>query len=159
MVDNVEQIIQDEYSSPTPVYVRVRNVSAETVQVYLALMSEFEQVSSPDSAPSMARAPEPTGGIVNSLAPNYPNPFNPETWIPFSLSEEADVTVHIYDARGSLVRTLAPGRLAEGVYYTRDKALHWDGRNALGESVPSGVYFYYLRAGEYAATRKLLVSM
>ena len=92
-----------------------------------------------------------------ALLPNYPNPFNPETWIPYQLSESADVTLRIYAVNGSLVRTLALGQLPAGMYQTRSRAAYWDGKNGVGESVASGIYFYTLTAGEFTATRKMLI--
>ena len=92
-----------------------------------------------------------------ALLPNYPNPFNPETWIPYQLAEPAEVTVSIYAADGRLVRTLALGNQSVGIYESRSRAAYWDGRNALGEPVASGVYFYTLTAGEFTATRKMLI--
>ena len=91
------------------------------------------------------------------LLPNYPNPFNPETWIPYQLAKPADVTVHIYAADGKLVRTLALGHQVVGKYYLRNRAAHWDGKNETGELVASGVYFYTLTAGDFSATRKMLI--
>ena len=91
------------------------------------------------------------------LLPNYPNPFNPETWIPYHLSEAADVTVRIYAADGVLVRTLALGHQVAGIYQNRARAVYWDGKNEVGESVASGVYFYTLTAGDFTATRKMLI--
>ena len=92
-----------------------------------------------------------------ALLPNYPNPFNPETWIPYQLAEPANVTVSIYAADGKLVRTLALGNQPVGIYESRNRAAYWDGRNELGESVASGVYFYTLSAGEFTTTRKMLI--
>ena len=94
---------------------------------------------------------------TTTLLPNYPNPFNPETWIPYQLAKDSKVTVHIYDARGALVRTLPLGHQRAGLYYTRSRAAYWDGRNAQGESVTSGAYFYTLKAGDFTATRKMLI--
>ena len=91
------------------------------------------------------------------LLANYPNPFNPETWIPYQLAKPADVKVSIYATDGALVRTLALGHQATGVYQSRGRAAYWDGRNALGEPVASGVYFYTLTAGEFTATRRMLI--
>ena len=91
------------------------------------------------------------------LLANYPNPFNPETWIPYQLSEAADVTVRIYAADGRVVRTLTFGHQDAGLYHTRSRAAYWDGKNGLGEPVASGVYFYTLTAGDFTATRKLLI--
>ena len=92
-----------------------------------------------------------------ALLANYPNPFNPETWIPYQLAAPTDVTVSIYSADGRLVQILALGHQPVGLYESRSRAAYWDGRNALGESVASGVYFYTLTAGEFTATRKMLI--
>ena len=92
-----------------------------------------------------------------ALLPNYPNPFNPETWIPYQLSQSSDVIISIYSADGKLVRILDLGNRPVGIYESRNRAAYWDGRNELGESVASGVYFYTLTAGDYTATRKMLI--
>lgn len=91
------------------------------------------------------------------LLANYPNPFNPETWIPYHLSEPAEVTLTIYGANGSVVRTLALGHQSAGIYQSRSRAAYWDGKNNVGESVASGIYFYTLSAGDFTATRKMLI--
>ncbi|MYC76822.1 T9SS type A sorting domain-containing protein [Candidatus Poribacteria bacterium] len=91
------------------------------------------------------------------LLHNYPNPFNPETWIPYHLAEPADVTLRIYAASGVLVRTLALGHQVAGIYQGRSRAAYWDGKNDVGESVASGIYFYTLTAGDFTATRKMLI--
>ena len=92
-----------------------------------------------------------------ALLANYPNPFNPETWIPYQLAKPAEVTVSIHTADGKLVRTLALGQLPAGVYQDKDRAVYWDGKNEQGESVASGVYFYTLKAGDFSATKKMLI--
>ena len=91
------------------------------------------------------------------LLANYPNPFNPETWIPYRLAEDAFVTLAIYDLSGQPVRTLDVGHRIASAYENRSKAIYWDGRNEVGEQVASGVYFYNLSTGNYSATRKMLV--
>ena len=92
-----------------------------------------------------------------ALLPNYPNPFNPETWIPYQLAEPAEVTLRIHAIDGTLVRTLSLGHKAIGTYQSRSRAAYWDGRNRLGEPVASGVYFYTLIADDFTATRKMLI--
>jgi len=92
-----------------------------------------------------------------ALFANYPNPFNPETWIPYQLAESADVTLTIYDMNGQLVRRLRLGHQAAGMYQSRSRAVYWDGRNHLGEPVASGLYFYTLTAGDFTATRRMLI--
>ena len=100
----------------------------------------------------LSQVPEET-----SLLPNYPNPFNPETWIPYQLATSTEVTVAIHAADGKLVRTLSLGYQSAGVYKSKGRAVYWDGRNVQGEPVASGVYFYTLMTGDFTATRKLLI--
>ena len=95
---------------------------------------------------------------TTALLPNYPNPFNPETWIPYHLATDAEVTLTIYDIRGVAVRQLVLGHQPAGVYESRGRAAYWDGRNQIGETVASGLYFYTLTAGDFNATRKLLIA-
>lgn len=107
-----------------------------------------------------AAAPLISSNVVpkkNALFANYPNPFNPETWIPYQLAEPADVSISIYAADGQLVRTMQLGYKAAGIHQSRSRAAYWDGRNAVGEPVASGVYFYTLTAGDFTATRKMLI--
>ena len=92
-----------------------------------------------------------------ALLPNYPNPFNPETWIPYQLAKPANVTLTIYAMNGQMVRRLALGHQLAGVYQSRSRAAYWDGKNALGEPVASGLYFYTLTAGDFTATRRMLI--
>ena len=92
-----------------------------------------------------------------ALFPNYPNPFNPETWIPYQLSEAAAVSITIYDVAGNVVRSLDLGDQAAGYYRSRSQAAYWDGRNNLNERVASGIYFYQIQAGEFSATRRMLI--
>ncbi len=93
----------------------------------------------------------------NHLLQNYPNPFNPETWIPYQLSEAGTVSVSIYDTGGKLVRTLSLGFQSAGFYNSRERAAYWDGRNALGEPVASGVYFYQLTTPSFQQTKRMLI--
>ena len=91
------------------------------------------------------------------LLRNYPNPFNPETWIPYRLAEDAFVTLTIYDTAGQVVRSIDVGYKPAAAYESRSKAIYWDGRSKFGEQVASGVYFYHLSAGDFSATRKMLI--
>lgn len=92
-----------------------------------------------------------------ALLANYPNPFNPETWIPYQLAKPADVSIAIYAIDGKLVRALDLGHLSVGIYESKSDAAYWDGKNEIGESVASGLYFYTLTAGEFTATRKMFI--
>ncbi len=103
--------------------------------------------------------PNPEENVDESfdLYPNYPEPFNPETWIPYRLATDEPVTISIYNQNGQLVRTLHLGEKKAGVYVTKDKAAYWDGRDSLGQKVASGIYFYTLQAGNFTATRKMTI--
>ena len=112
-----------------------------------------QRIQPAGSAPSLSSV----GSVENTLLANYPNPFNPETWIPYQLSASADVSVSIYAVDGRLVRRLDLGHQVAGVYRSRSRAAYWDGRNEFGERVASGLYFYTLTAGDFTATRKMLI--
>ena len=102
-------------------------------------------------------------GLVNiqpaktALLPNYPNPFNPETWIPYKLSQDAPVSIYIYGSNGQLVRKLDLGYQSAGVYVSKSQAARWDGKDSFGQKVASGVYYYTLQTGKFRATRKMVI--
>ena len=91
------------------------------------------------------------------LLPNYPNPFNPETWIPYQLANPSDVQIVIYDTRGTTIRRLALGHQPAGYCTTRDRAAYWDGYNSSGERVATGVYFFQLQADNLSLLRKVVI--
>ena len=91
------------------------------------------------------------------LLANYPNPFNPETWIPFELSQDSQVAISIYDVQGQLIRQLELGMVTAGRYISADQAAYWDGKTQAGEAVASGTYFYQLQAGDYLETKKMVI--
>ncbi len=97
------------------------------------------------------------GPMSTKLLPNYPNPFNPETWIPYQLSEDAEITIRIYTAAGEVIRTVFSGHRELGYYLNRDRAAHWDGRNDVGETVANGVYIYELTTPSFKKTRKMVI--
>ncbi len=121
---------------------QILDLSDATTQIGVLVLEQLAAALTPEST---------------ALLPNYPNPFNPETWIPYQLSRDAEVTLTIYDANGLMVRRLEMGHQPVGYYSDRRRAVHWDGRNDFGESVASGVYFYHLTAREFSATRKMLI--
>ena len=94
---------------------------------------------------------------TNRVWANFPNPFNPETWIPFQIKQESVVTIHIHNSTGQLVRTLEVGSRVAGVYDTKERAVYWDGTNEQDEPVSSGTYFYTLQAGDFQSTKKMLL--
>lgn len=120
--------------------------------------------NSPDSSPGFLDAKQLIQSFILSTRAdrteafqNYPNPFNPETWIPYQLAENSEVTVRIYDANGKNIRKLGLGYKSAGIYMTKGRSAHWDGRNAAGERVASGIFFYTVQAGDFSATRKMVV--
>ncbi len=139
------QVLEQLAAADVKSWLRQACQLTRTDPVYLRGISVLEQLL-------MALTPKEM-----ALLPNFPNPFNPETWIPYHLSKDADVTLHIHAVNGRLVRTLAFGHQPAGMYQNRSRAAYWDGRNEFGEPVASGVYFYTLTAGDFTATRKMLI--
>ena len=147
-------------------------VSAPSAQDFVATMSSVEDVQEWLAEARQLNLANPTAQrgirylerLSTALLPketvllaNYPNPFNPETWIPYQLAVAAKVTLTIYDMNGVAVRRLEVGHRAAGLYQSRGRAAYWDGRNQQGETVASGIYFYTLNGGDFAATRKMLI--
>ena len=138
----------------------VLEISAQTTDPFIGVKPLRYTVTAEDVKRSLIQLPALVAYEIpkeTELLSNYPNPFNPETWIPYRLAEDAFVTLTIYDGMGQVVRSLNVGHRVAAVYESRSKAIYWDGRNNLGETVASGVYFYTLSAGEYAKTRKMLI--
>ena len=109
------------------------------------------------NGPALTAQLSVTASKDNALAANFPNPFNPETWIPYQLARDADVMLTIHALDGQLVRLLPLGVQPAGTYYSRSRAAYWNGKNEFGEPVASGPYFYTLTAGDFSATRKMLI--
>ena len=91
------------------------------------------------------------------LLPNYPNPFNPETWIPYHLASASNVSITIYGVQGTVIRRLELGHQQEGYYTSRSRAAYWDGTNNVGERVASGIYFYQLQTDNMSYLRKMVI--
>ncbi|MDE0682502.1 MAG: dockerin type I domain-containing protein [Candidatus Poribacteria bacterium] len=133
--------------------------TAEQIQSWLAQIRQID-----DGSPDFRRAIGVLEALLRAvrpkttvLLPNYPNPFNPETWIPYQLANASDVQIIIYDAKGTVVRTFALGHQTAGYYTHRNRAAYWDGRNGLGENVANGVYFYQLQTDDASLTRKMVI--
>jgi len=111
------------------------------------------------SAAPLAPPVTPTRYVpdTTSIRQNYPNPFNPETWIPYELAKDAGVSITIYNSQGHMVRTTNLGFQQAGSYITKDRAYRWDGNNNTGERAASGIYFYTIIAGDYIATKKMVI--
>jgi len=124
-------------------------------QVETVLTSGMEmQLEGGDRELTVSLRPLPK---VTQLLQNYPNPFNPETWIPYQLNQASEVSLSVYSSEGKLVRQIDLGLKPAGNYQRTERAIYWDGRNANGESVSSGVYFYRLQAADYSQTRKMVI--
>ena len=135
-------------------------ISVQFTNPFIGVQPLRYTVTAEDVKQSLIQLPELVAYEIPSetqMLPNYPNPFNPETWIPYRLAEDAFVTLTIYDLEGHIVRTLNVGHRIAAVYESRSKAIYWDGRNELGEQVASDVYFYHLSAGDYSATRRMVI--
>ena len=137
----------------------IHSPTAEQVQSWLAQVKAND-----DGSPAFRRAINVLESLLRSVLPettvllaNYPNPFNPETWIPYQLANASDVQITIYDTKGVIVRTLDLGHQAAGYYTDRNRAAYWDGRNGLGEKVASGVYFYQLQTTDISPLRKMVI--
>ena len=151
----------DEETTPqaAPSALVTAGITEENVQHALNILKQ-ENDGSPSWQHAIAKLEQLLDTFIpekNRLLPNYPNPFNPETWIPYQLAESADVRISIYSADGKVVRTLQLGNMPAGNYQNRSRAAYWDGKNNTGESVATGVYFYTLTAGDFSATRKMLI--
>ncbi|MYA70515.1 hypothetical protein F4Y19_10590 [Candidatus Poribacteria bacterium] len=147
------------YENVTEAFIETRRIAVTDVRLTetVALLETLLMLLT-----EMRAIPETT-----ALLPNYPNPFNPETWIPYHLAKDAEVTLTIYSVRGVAVRELTLGHQTAGVYQSKHRAAYWDGKNQLGEKVASGVYFYTLSTestrgsvtvGDFTATRKMLIA-
>ena len=137
----------------------IHSPTAEQIQNWLVQIKAND-----DGTPAFEHAIRVLENLLRTVLPettvllaNYPNPFNPETWIPYQLSNASDVKITIYDTKGAIVRTLGLGHQVAGYYTDRNRAAYWDGRNGLGENVTSGVYFYQLQAGSVSHLRKMVI--
>ncbi len=128
------------------------SVPSGTVAPFLLAPSSKYDVDRDGTVDNEFVTPEKT-----RLFTNYPNPFNPETWIPYQLATPSNVSISIYASDGKLIRTLDLGHKLVGIYQSRIRAAHWDGKNNLGEKVATGVYFVKFSAGDFTATRKMLI--
>ena len=132
---------------------------AEQIEMWIAIARSMD-----DGSAEFRKGIAALEGILASLPPtetvllpNYPNPFNPETWIPYQLADDAEVQISIYDISGKMVRRLNLGHKPAGYYVDRGQAVYWDGKSETGEQVSSGLYFYQLRAGDFTSVKRLVI--
>ncbi len=150
----VNSLVSETGAAPT-----IAALNATTLQQWIAQVKQL-----PDRDVTLEKGITVLEQLLATLTPtdtrlleNYPNPFNPETWIPYQLATASDVIITIYDVRGTPIRTLTLGHQSAGSYVSRSRAAYWDGRNDTGEAVASGLYFYTLSAGNFTATRKMFL--
>ena len=155
----VVQHLDEETTPQAPGHAMQRHDNASDVQHAIDILKQAH-----DGSTAWQHAIAKLEQLLNTfipeksrLLPNYPNPFNPETWIPYQLAAAADVTLTIWTADGQLVRTLVIGHKSTGIYENKSRAVYWDGKNDLDEPVASGLYFYTLTAGNFTASRKMLI--
>ena len=152
-------VVNQEAAAPSPHAIRLANLTAADVQDWLTQLQSLN-LTDPKLLRGIFFLEQLLSVLIpkeTELLPNYPNPFNPETWIPYRLAEDSFVALTIYDQQGRVVRRLAVGHQTASVYEGRSKAIYWDGRNEVGDRVASGIYFYTLTAGDYSATRKMVI--
>ena len=151
--------LTDSTTNSAPALRSVRDASVDTVQAWLdmAYAADDGSLAFQEGIALLKRFLAAMRPDDTELLPNYPNPFNPETWIPYHLAQPADVTITIYDTHGIIVRQFELGHQPAGYYTDKTQAAYWDGRNSLGELVGSGVYFYQLQAGDFSSIRKLVI--
>ena len=156
---------QNGAAPPTPNVISnpISTLSAADIDVLYVFYQKIEEISEDTTQIErvrrfLSRLLMPAEGPLQTrLYPNYPNPFNPETWIPYQLAEDAEITIRIYNTEGKTVRTLFAGHQVSGYYLNRDRAAYWDGKNELGEQVASGVYIYELATPTFKETKRLVV--
>jgi hypothetical protein len=144
------------------VQVETENLDPNTFQDGYAILTgktdEGKQIEGRDEItivpPDLAPADSPDFGALEA----FPDPGNPDVWLPYKLGRDVDVTINIYSMNGRLIRTLDLGHQAAGYYVTEDKAAYWDGKNEVGEQVASGIYFYTIQAGDFTATKKMVIA-
>ena len=146
-------------SAPTVLGMQLSAVQIDRIQAQIDLL-----IATGDRSPAAMRTLIYLQHLIATARPeqtrllaNYPNPFNPETWIPYELARDTDVRITIYNTQGVVIRTLALGHQSAGYYTGRDRAAYWDGRNALGEQVASGVYFYQFETDTMSSMRKMVI--
>jgi len=150
-------------NSVMPIDYQFTDEKAEAELTYFYYLEDID-ISGEKSSSKIIKAVLPASLLHAKSAPiafcllqNYPNPFNPDTWIPYELAKDAPVSIQIYNIRGQLVRQMNLGEQVAGSYVSKNEAVRWDGRNESGQQVASGVYWYRLQAGDFNATRRMVI--
>ncbi len=146
-------------NSGMPIDYKFTDKKAEAGKTYFYYLEDIDIAGSRNKS-FLIKVVVPPARLVPDafrLLQNYPNPFNPETWIPYQLAKNAFVTIRIYNAFGQLIKTISLGEKEAGFYTNKNETAYWDGMTGAGEPVASGVYFYNIKAGEFFATRRMLI--
>lgn len=165
LMDGQETSAAPHFHQPKELYIPSRHRPILVPETRNALERIYTILQhSPDNSPPFVRTRQVMRHLLSSVSPsqdvlfqNFPNPFNPETWIPFQLAADGDVTIMIHDVNGSLVRKLALGYVEANTYIRRTDAAYWDGRDRWGEPAASGVYFYTISTRSFKATRAMTI--
>lgn len=134
-------------------------LSAETVKMWLN-QTQNSNIATDKYRRGVALLEQLLIGLtpkVTALLSNFPNPFNPETWIPYQLAKPTNVSIKIYTSNGQLVKHIDLGYRPAGEYHSRHEAVYWNGMNEEGEPVASGIYLYTMFAEEFTATRRMII--
>ena len=145
ILNSIRQLSETDIALLNSFYEKIEGITGSAAQIEL-VKRFLRQLLVPVEEP-----------LVTKLHANFPNPFNPETWIPYQLATDSDITIRIYNTSGHVVRTLFTGYQISGYYLSRSKAAYWDGRNEIGEQVASGVYIYELVTPTFKQTRRLVI--
>lgn len=143
------------------VQLRAERSGKGTGRIYTITVSSTDASGNTATKDVTVSVPKSQGAglpVMAALGRNFPNPFNPETWIPYALAEASPVSIAIYDTKGQCIRKLDLGYQNAGYYLTRESAAYWDGKNESGEKVSSGIYFYTIQAGDFATTKKMVIT-
>jgi hypothetical protein len=149
-------------STPMPTDYQFIDQNAEAGKTYFYYLEDVDVTGEKNKSNTIkvvvppAKPAQPIPKVFRLLQ-NYPNPFNPETWIPFDLAADANVIIRIYDMNGQLVRQFDLINQKAGSYLDKKTAAYWNGKDQLGQSVSSGIYFYTLKAGDFVATRRMVI--
>ena len=134
--------------------VEVRNASGELIRT---LHHELDARDIRRAFTELRLTPDDMIPRTTALLPNYPNPFNPETWMPYQLAIDTHAAIRIYTPTGKLVRNFELGFRNAEFYVGKSRAAYWDGHNNGGEPVASGTYFYQFITPESTAARKMVI--
>ena len=157
LIDKLQQNANDIRVFLNTPAVEIASITLGKLQVTGSLNNQAAFASEDASRQITLKEAAAPAVVRTLLAQNFPNPFNPDTYIPYALASDAHVTIKIFDMRGNLVRRLNLGYQKAGFYMEHSDAAHWNGRDSFGQKVASGLYFYTLQAGGFMSTRRMVI--